>query len=266
MSAMSGKSSAGAGSALLHAVMFHVFKARDPATEAMVALAVRSLRIHYPEARLVLLTNASAKEADLPAELELRVAGYDETRLMLERVRAYRDYVGTVEPGTTVLFLDTDMLVIRRFDELMAPDIDLAVTVRNVPKMPINGGLIVARTDRPAETRGFFDRLVACCEALSDDEMRWDGDQIALFRLLDPPPHPMLDLRTEPRGALTVRFAPARVFNQTPRPGFLRFGLFRPGARLLHFKGARKAKMPLYARRFLSRPYVAFARLVRFGP
>jgi hypothetical protein len=249
----------------LDAVMFHVFKARDPATEAMVALAVRSLRIHYPEARLVLLTNEVARRAELPPELELRLGDYDDTRLMLERVRAYRDTVRDAAPGTTLLFLDTDMLAIRRFDELMAPEIDLAVTVRNVPKMPINGGLIVARTEHHAAVVAFFDRLVACCEALSDDEMRWDGDQIALFRLLDPPPHPMLTLRTERRGDLTVRFAPARVYNQTPRPGFLRFCLFRPGARLLHFKGARKAEMPLYARRFLSRPYVAFARLTTPG-
>ena len=153
------------------------------------------------------------------------------------------------------------MLVIRRFDELLAPGADLSVTLRDNFPAPVNGGLIVADTTRHDRVADFFDRLVACFDQLPEDEKRWDGDQSALKRLINPPIRRITEMMVLDRDGLTIRLGPAQVFNHTPRRLMLRLGLFRPGARVLHFKGGRKARMSAYARRYLSPAFLGYVRL-----
>jgi hypothetical protein len=235
--------------------MAYVFRQPDPELGRLIGLLARSIRCHYPGARVVLMTNEAGRASGVPAGVEVRVSALDPDPVMVERIRQYRDYVHSVSPGTVVVFMDTDMLVVRRFDELMAPDADLTVTIRNYRDMPINAGLVVVRTDDHPRMRDFFDRLHDCCASLSEDEKRWYGDQIAFGRLLDPPSVRLKRLFVAQRAGLRVRFAPSRVFNCTPRPWMLALGVYRPGVRVLHFKGDRKARMPLYAGLYLSRRF-----------
>lgn len=247
----------------LQMVMFHAFKGKDAAAEAQIALAARSIGIHYPEAEILLLTNPEGREASLPSEVGIRPRPLDFAHLMFERVVAYRDHVREARPGTRIVFLDTDMLVIRRFDELLAPGADLAVTIRQILPAPVNGGLIVVDMTHPDRVVSFFDRFVSCFDSLPETEKKWDGDQTALKVLLDAPVARIRDIMTVEREGLTVRFAPAQVFNHTPRRLMLRLGLFRPGARLLHFKGGRKVRMEAYARRYLSNSFRTYLRLTK---
>jgi hypothetical protein len=245
----------------LQMVMFHAFAASDPAAEKQIQLAARSVRLHYPEAEILLLTNPEGDRAALPGWIGRKARPVDFQQIMFERTLAYRDHVKSVEPGTRIVFLDTDMLVIRRFDELLAPGADLAVTIRQILPAPINGGLIIVDTAQHDNVGSFFDNLVECFERLPAAERRWDGDQTALKQLLDPPVNRITQIRVVERNGLVVRFAPAQVFNHTPRRLFLKLGLFRPGARLLHFKGGRKVRMAAYASRYLSPAYLAYLRL-----
>ena len=244
----------------LQMVMFHAFKAKDPAMEAQIAMAARSVREHYPEAEIVLLTNMTRADADLPDFISVRPEPVDQTQIMFERARRYRDHIRTAVPASVVVFMDTDMLVVRRFDELLMPGADIAVTVRRLRLAPVNGGLIVVNNLRHVATAAFFERFVAAFGELTPDERKWDGDQTVLARLLNAPTDGPSAIMHATAGDLTIRFAPVRVFNNTPRSWLLRLGLFRPGARLLHFKGRRKGRMPLYARRFLSPLYLAYSR------
>lgn len=242
-------------------VMFHAFKGRDRAAETQIALAARSIAIHYPEAEIVLLSNEEGRNAVLPAGVTVQARPLAFAQLMFERVVAYRDHVRDSAPGKRIVFLDTDMLFVRRFDELLAPGADLSVTIRQIEPAPVNGGLIIVDTTRHAKVVDFFDRFVACFEGLPEAEKKWDGDQSALKILLDAPVARIPDIMTVERGGLTVRFAPAQVFNHTPRRLMLRLGLFRPGARLLHFKGGRKVRMHAYAKRYLSNAFLFYLRV-----
>ena len=257
----------------LRAVMFHAYNAPNSEADAMIGLAARSMLAHYPEAEVVLLTDAEGGRAKLPDFVRVDVRDIDFKRLMFERVRLYRDCVEAAAPGETLVFLDTDMLVVRRFDELLRPDIDLAVTVRNWGKptaagdfyVPINGGLYVVNAARHETVRRFFDRFLELYEALPAERHVWDGDQIAVAELLDPPSAKLrLPLIAE-RDGLRVCFAPVRYFNNTPRPLSLRLAAFRPGSRVLHFKGPRKRHMARYASRYLSGRYLAYARWMDRG-
>lgn len=234
--------------------------------EAQIALAVRSIRLHYPEAAVVLLTNPLGREAALPAGIRVVAEPVDLERIMFERIRMYRDHVRAAPDSTQLVFLDTDMLVIRRFDEILAPGADLSVTVRRILPAPVNGGLIVVDTANHRRVAGFFDRFVACYDGLPEEEKRWDGDQTALRILLDAPVARLKRIEVGERDGLVVRFAPARIFNNTPRRLFLKLGLIRPGARLLHFKGGRKGRMAAYARRYLSPAFLAYARFMDGRP
>lgn len=248
---------------MLQMVMFHAFKASDPAAEAQIVLAAGSVRQHYPEAEIVLLTNPQGLRASLPDWISRKPQPVDFERIMFERACAYRSHVRSCIPGTTVVFLDTDMLVIRRFDELLAPGADISATLRDNFPAPVNGGLIVADTARHTLVAGFFDRLVAAFDGLPEEEKRWDGDQSALKLLIDPPIRRITETMVLERDGLTVRLGPAQVFNHTPRRLMLRLGLFRPGARVLHFKGGRKARMTAYARRYLSPAFLTYLRFAQ---
>ncbi|GGD90080.1 hypothetical protein GCM10011390_06130 [Aureimonas endophytica] len=248
---MSSTDPAVAGEAPLHFVMAYVFRQRDPEMGGLVTLLARSILALYPRAEVVLLTNALGAESGVGSIVRLQTRELDPNHVMVERLREYRDYVRSVVPGTVVVFLDTDMLVMRRFDELLAPGANLAVTHRRFAAMPINAGLIVARTEAHAEVCRFFDRLHAVCADLPEEEKRWYGDQVALARLLAPPRAGRYQTVTAEREGLSVRFAPGRLYNRTPRPWMLRLGLYPLFTRILHFKGDRKARMPLYARRYL---------------
>ena len=252
----------------LRAVMFHAYKASDCEADAMIRFAARSMLAHYPQAEIVLLTNEEGGRAKLPDFVRVEVSDIDIKRLMLERIRLYRECVETAAPGEALVFLDTDMLVVRRFDELLRPDIDIAVTVRSwgrptVPGdfyVPINGGLYVVNAARHEAVRRFFDRFLELYEALPADRHAWDGDQIIVAELLDPPSVKLRVPLVAERNGLRVCFAPVRHFNNTPRPWSLRLATFRPGSRVLHFKGPRKRHMQRYASRYLSGGYLAFAR------
>lgn len=245
---------------VLQIVMFHAFKASDPAAEAQIALAAGSARQHYPESEILLITNPLGQDASLPDWIIRKPQPVDFERIMFDRACSYREHVRSVPPGTKVVFLDTDMLVIRRFDELLAPGADISTTLRDNFPAPVNGGLIIADTARHGLVAAFFDRLVAAFDGLPEEEKRWDGDQSALKLLIDPPIRRITETLMLERDGLTIRLGPAQVFNHTPRRLMLRLGLFRPGARVLHFKGGRKARMKAYARRYLSRGFLGYLR------
>ncbi len=249
--------------ARLEFVMFYAFRSPDPETEAQIALLARSIRASYPEASIVLLTNPVGAAAAMPG-VEIAAREVHPEHIMVERLRGYRDRMRAAEPGSVLVFMDTDMLVLRRFDELLAGGADLAVTVRRDRTWPINAGLVVARKTREEGVEAFFDRLVACCEDLPEDEKRWYGDQVALARVLAPEPGRFKHAYVGTRDGLTVRFAPSRLYNQTPRPWMLRLALYRGAARILHFKGGRKARMAFYARLYLSGAFRAYVRR-RYG-
>ncbi|WP_152045753.1 glycosyltransferase family protein [Aureimonas psammosilenae] len=227
--------------------MAYVFRSPDPEHGRLIHLLARSIRHHYPHAKIVLLTNENGRLSLTDESVEVRVAPSDDERVMTARMRAYSDYVRTVRPGTVIVLLDTDMLVVRRFDELMAPGADISVTVRPYPDMPINAGLLVVRTDDLPRMIDLFSRLHDCCASLTEDEQRWYGDQIALARLLPPPNIRLREPEIALCGEVRVRFAPGRVYNSTPRPWMLKLLCHRPGAHILHFKGHRKKSMALYA-------------------
>lgn len=234
--------------ARLQFAMFHAFKGPDADAEAMIRMAAKSVRAAYPEAGVVLLTNEEASIEQLPDWLDVLHFPIDTSRVMFERIRVYSEYVSQVQGAGHVVLMDTDMLVWRRFDELLDSSADLTVTVRR-KVTPINGGFYVLGLHRPARVKAFFDLFCERYSSLNDQEQAWHGDQTVVGELVGR--HAFLGEYADlPEvGGMRVRYVPVRLYNQSPPEFLMRYGFRFPGARILHFKGRRKRWMEGYSRR-----------------
>ncbi len=231
-------------------VMFHVFKDGVNDSSRFIDYAASSIRLIYPKANVVLLTNVSLSELLLPSFVTVNLIDVDFTKLMLCRVREYKNFIERAV-GQHVIFCDSDMLFLRPLGEMMVKDYDVAFALRRNKTQPINGGLYFVNLHHRDRIQRFFAQLVDTFEALLADVHYW-GDQIALSKLLAPNAaklHRSLDTIWN---GVRIRYLPSRVYNNTPRPWLLRNKLFLPFAKILHFKGPRKHAIEGYRNRYIT--------------
>jgi len=96
----------------------------------MIGLALRSMRRNAPRGRVSIVTNEPGRFRDLPPGVAL--IGRDiasPSALAYDRTEAYRDIVAErIAAGSRILFLDTDVLVLRELDALFDHPFDVALT------------------------------------------------------------------------------------------------------------------------------------------
>ena len=236
--------------------MFHAFRRPDREAEQMIAMAALSVRRHYPQARVILLTNRDRLDA-VPSWIEVRNFSIDLDRMMYERTRIYADIVDTLPEGVVAVFMDTDMLLVRSIDRYLDGTADLTLTFRFtrhrpgsgddfMTVMPINGGLYIANMRNVTAVRRFFRELLEAYSIMPADQMAWWGDQVALVKILNPQTFSNRSIRVDVVRGLAVRYVHVKRLNQTPKGWMLRLVLFNPVGRLIHFKGPRKRWMRRY--------------------
>uniref|UniRef100_A0A7S0MX55 Hexosyltransferase n=1 Tax=Pyramimonas obovata TaxID=1411642 RepID=A0A7S0MX55_9CHLO len=172
----------------------------------MIKLNFESARLTHPLCRLVILTDTSTPfsldEMDPPCptcagpKVEVvRARGLDAAEEMVSRLRARIAFLGQERGTHHLVFLDTDMLVVRSLAHVFAEPFDVAATWRHSAHMPVNGGILFARLDRLRRAAAFFRAMLELSlEAMAarDDPRRavhrWFGqsDQVALATLLTP--------------------------------------------------------------------------------
>lgn len=148
--------------------------------------------------------------------------------IMFFRAKLYAAYNA---PG---VYVDTDMLIMRDIEPVMGLDFDLAVTKTKVvvkdpngvnvtELMPYNGGCLYVKNKR------VMPYLYECMAKMPQEEQRWYGDQIALN-------HAYKEFETIE--------LPNKLYNYTPKPSDT-LETTRDKY-ILHFKGARKERMPFF--------------------
>ena len=213
----------------------------------LLDLLLASLDRSMPGSRVVLLTDPTTGTESLSTRILVDRAATVGEGLMLARMRAQREYLGRA-PAGPVFFLDADMLVLE--DLRAALDgCDLAVTVRNDPEMPINGGFIAVAEDGRARAAAFLDAALRIYLEEYGSQGAWWGDQRALARLVG-----VERCRTQigqvvDAGGARVRLLPCDRYNRSPDRSiaYLRRGR---AVAIMHFKGARKRFMAPYWRAF----------------
>ncbi len=76
-----------------------------------------------------------------------------------QKLEWWRQVVIDAEDGDRVLLIDADMMITRPLDDVWAFPFDLAYTIREEGRLPLNGGVVFLRVS-PA-TRAFVDRWLA---------------------------------------------------------------------------------------------------------
>lgn len=181
---------------------------------------------------------------------------------MYERVRAMAAYVRSAAFDADTAFLDGDAFANRTLRPVFQCPFDVAVTYRgDAGLMPVNEGVIFARSARSEAARAFFDSYVATYDKLTDhppivahygDIRRWRGGQLTLNALSCPFGIPAEVDESEVFGA-NVRYLPCHGFNFSMEAG-QKYTVDELDAKyVLHLKGPRKQFLDGIAKYQLSR-------------
>ncbi len=207
----------------------------------------------HPQAVIFLVTSPGSPLITLGDErtrvVELDVP-FDQP--MYQRVASMCAYVRSAAFVKDTLFLDSDAFLNAPFTEYLDADYDVAVTVRDdAGLMPVNEGVIVARAERPAAVRGFFDRYLATYDALVPDDRvtsyygdirKWRGGQLSL-NAVTRAAHPYSSLRRITIGDARVQCLPCDPFNYSYEYGVTVAHEQLGSKVVLHMKGGRKSDL-----------------------
>jgi hypothetical protein len=216
---------------------------------SMIGWLFASAQLFHPGSSLALLTSEATDLRGLRVPFtRLNVPAAPAT-VMLDRARAQLAFLEQYAFARPVLFLDSDMLINGKIGQLFASDFDIAVTVRDNPKMPLNGGLLMMNALRPRAVVEFFRRYLAIFAERYGEQSCWFGDQLALRDAVGLThakiPTPDGAIITLVDGARCLLLPESR-YNYPPDNAFREIAQPISGPLLLHFKGPRKRLMRAY--------------------
>lgn len=207
----------------------------------------------HPKAVIFLVTTPGSPLATLQDD-HLRVIELElpTDQPMYQRVTSMCAYVHSAAFVKDTLFLDSDAFLNCRFTDYLDADYDVAVTVRRDPGlMPVNEGVIVARSERSAAVRGFFDRYLATYEMLLSDERiagyygdirKWRGGQLSL-NAVTRVAHPYAEQRRIRVGEALLQCLPCDPFNYSYEYGADVTQEQLHTKVIVHLKGGRKGDL-----------------------
>ncbi len=173
-------------------------------------------------------------------------------RLMLWSLEMAACYLASEAFDRDTVMLDADQLVYRDLSRWFLPSVDLGVLVRPLPPRDPDGFPLLNGVQFWA-VRG-KDRLAACyrealalAESMTEPEIAWGADTLALQRLLAPldPIGAIVE-----RAGLTVHFIPADEVSERPTIAQIRqlttTGTVTHARAVVDFRNMRKRYMPTF--------------------
>ncbi len=204
-----------------------------------------SVRRTYPASEFVVLTSPQT-DAD-PQLLDVRrvVRSVGSGPLLYERMKAYQAFLESAVDDRAYVFVESDMLILRRIKIDAERDWDIALLSK--PKfMWINSGVVMVRAGRRARAAAFLRRAAAIYEERYLDHPEWGSDQLALrdaAGLESPPVSPMVREMPEAQ-VLLLPLTTVAPFTRDGAPGLLD----PPATPIIYFTGARKRRMGAFYR------------------
>jgi hypothetical protein len=212
----------------------------------MADLAFQSAVLFHPACRRVILTDEVTAFPDLPSDVEVIRRPIDATKVMYERMVSELKFIRERGSDSDLLFIDADMLINGPLDSLFARDLDLGLTYRDHPDMPINGGLIAVARHGSAAAEAFFGCVVDVMRTRYAHTLGWFCDQYAIIDTIgreqfERRPSDLIDV-----DGARIALWPCDTHNYSPRNAWREI-LFRQSRRkIVHFKGPRKRLMRPY--------------------
>lgn len=229
--------------------------------QILSAFARSVRRVYGRAAQVILLTDEFLDVKNYIAVFDqIRQRQVDREKLLLDRCQAYQEVLSSHHWQTPIIFLDYDILLLKRLDSIFSAEEDVFLTARDYSKsMPINGGVLLFNNKRPDHCAMFYSAVFEIYRRLSADHLKWWGDQLSLSSAVLN--NGVLEssnvIRTD--SGATVRLIPREVYNFTPydldsgkavpeeiEPVIVDY--LTQKVTIAHFKGPRKHLMLSYER------------------
>lgn len=97
---------------------------------------------------------------------------------------AEKAYIDSKYFDQNSVIFSPDALISKRLDEVFGKDFDLAVTVRDSVKMPINNGVIYLKPDNKYSLSLLWGSICKRCSTYKHQKRVWYGDQLAIQEVL----------------------------------------------------------------------------------
>jgi hypothetical protein len=252
----------------VHFVAFHV----EPTATAMVKLAesrgtfgaevdyrillgilFSSARLFHPAAVTALLSDEKTPfDSSLSGTSIVRLP-VDPDRVMYSRVQGQIEYLRHYAGVSPVVFLDSDIIVNTDLTPLLSEEFDVALTYRDHPRTPLNGGVLITKGGSRGNGLRFMERLRSIYDEQFSSARRWWGDQRALIAAVG---HDRFAQRTSDSievDGTRIRLLPCDPYNFSPANAADAIAEELGDKLILHFKGERKRLMPHYWANYLEK-------------
>ena len=255
---------------MTHVVAFHVAPTQEGTERIERACSAFRAENDYVTLLDILFRSSSLQDAtaqgavltDLATDMTALENGVtvirrpvDPDRVMLSRMQSQIEYLERRAADHDVAFVDSDMIINASLGAVFSQDFDLALTYRDEPEMPINGGVIFVKGGRAPAAASFLRQVCDCYASKFAGQAHWWGDQRALIDVLG---HERFAKRTADVfsvAGVKVRLLPCEQYNFSPENKFRAIAAPLSDKVILHFKGERKRLMPLYWQAHLAKAY-----------
>ena len=209
----------------------------DSSAKILLPVLCQSVSRLYERARFTILTTPTTKLPELPFPADIVARPVGNGPLLYERMRHYLAFLEQAPVDRNYLFLESDMLMLKRLRFCIAEEWDVAIAYKN-KGMLINSGMLLVRAQRREPALAFLRQAVKFYEERYLNQPKWGLDQAALrdaVGLKEPPARP----RVEITGTARVLLLPRHEITRTA-PWYAL--LFPPATWILHFSGGWRRK------------------------
>ena len=206
-----------------------------------------SARVHHPDAQFTILTDQATTIPQMCDDDEIVRRSIDQSEIMLERTRQQYNYLLNYDFQHPMIFIDTDILLLKNIDVVFLQDFDIGLTIRDNKEMPVNGGVIFVNNRNPQSARHFFKTLLGIIESQGKQERNWYGDQLALCRMVSSEPEKPIqaDSIFEANG-VRLLCLPGAKFNFSAQRGHPNLFQNLDKISIYHFKGRSRIYMKTF--------------------
>lgn len=197
----------------------------------------------YPEASFTILSSPSTDIPDLPYNIDVRRRPLGHQQLVYDRLLHYIAFLEQASGDSAYLFLDSDMLMLKRLQLDVAEDWDIGIAYKRCGDW-VNSGMILVRPHRHERALDFFREAARICKERYSSKLQWGAVQPALRDAIGMTEMPK-KLQIKKASTARVLLLPIRKFAFFA-PWYAR--LYTPNTWILHFCGGRKDLMPDFYR------------------
>lgn len=217
---------------------------------SMIDVAFKSCELFHPGCKKIVLTDSKTK-ISLDQSIEIfRFDFIHSNEPAYTRLKAQIEFLKTFEESSNILFIDYDMLINEKLDEIFKIPFDVGLTYRLNNVLLFNGGvLFISEGHRKAACR-FLQNIKWNLEIHHKHYSIWGGFQISLLTYIGWQNFFYRKSSIIEVKGFKIAFFPTKKYNYTPASDDL---IQYPDKFILHFKGDKKKLMLLYWNQYLNK-------------